>query len=71
MTPALDVKTTALRELAPRELEVARLAGRGVSNREIADELGISVRTVETYLYRVFYKLGVDSRAELAAHPEL
>ena len=70
-TPALAVKTSALRDLAPRELEVARLAGRGASNREIADELGISVRTVETYLYRIFFKLGVESRAELASHPEL
>ncbi len=65
------MKASALRDLAPRELEVARLAGRGASNKEIADELGISVRTVETYLYRIFFKLGVESRAELASHPEL
>ena len=70
-TPALAVKASALRDLAPRELEVARLAGRGASNKEIADELGISVRTVETYLYRIFFKLGVESRAELTSHPEL
>ena len=70
-TPALAVKSSALRDLAPRELEVARLAGRGASNKEIAEELGISVRTVETYLYRIFFKLGVESRAELVSHPEL
>ncbi len=48
-----------------------RLMLSGKLNKIIADELGISVRTVETYLYRIFFKLGVESRAELASHPEL
>ncbi|MGZ4692913.1 MAG: LuxR C-terminal-related transcriptional regulator [Acidimicrobiales bacterium] len=50
-----------------RESEVAVLAAKGWSSADIADELGISVRTVESHLYRVFAKLGVTNRAELAA----
>ncbi len=50
-----------------RESEVAVLAAKGWSSADIADELGISVRTVESHLYRVFAKLGVSNRAELAA----
>lgn len=71
VTPALEVKSGAVRDLTKRELEVARLAARGATNREIADELVINVRTAETYLYRIYSKLGVESRADLAAHPEL
>ena len=43
------------------------LAARGWSSRAIADELVLSVRTVESHLYRAFAKLGVTSRSELAA----
>lgn len=50
--------------LTPRERQVAALAGRS-SDREIADELGISVRTVQTHLVRVYAKLRVRSRTEL------
>ncbi len=71
MTPALEVDATAVQDLTKRELEVARLAARGATNREIAEELVVSVRTAETYLYRIFFKLGLESRAELVAHPEL
>jgi DNA-binding NarL/FixJ family response regulator len=52
--------------LSARELEVARLAAHGGSNREIADALVLSERTVENHLYRAFTKLGVASRDELA-----
>ena len=52
-------------ELSDREREIARLASAGLSNREIAERLVLSVRTVETHLLRVFRKLGVRSRAEL------
>ncbi|MDJ0312325.1 LuxR C-terminal-related transcriptional regulator [Arthrobacter sp. H35-D1] len=51
--------------LTPRELQVARLAIRGMANREIASKIGVSVRTVEGHLYQVFAKLGITSRAEL------
>ncbi|MFF5112012.1 LuxR C-terminal-related transcriptional regulator [Streptosporangium sp. NPDC000509] len=53
--------------LTDREREVATLAARGMSNRDIADRLFISIRTVEGHLYRVNARLGTTSRAELAA----
>jgi len=53
--------------LTSREEEVARLASRGLSNQAIADELVVSVRTVETHLSHVYSKLGIGSRAGLAA----
>ena len=54
-----------------RMAEVARLAATGCTNREVAEALVISERTVENHLYRVFIKLGVTSRDELAgALPE-
>ncbi|MFC8040346.1 LuxR C-terminal-related transcriptional regulator [Paenarthrobacter sp. NPDC057355] len=51
--------------LTDRERQIAKLAGKGVSNREIAMDIGVSVRTVEGHLYQVFTKLGVSSRGEL------
>jgi DNA-binding NarL/FixJ family response regulator len=64
MTPALvSIETQAL--LTARELEVAGLAAAGSSNREIAQRLEVSVRTVETQLQRVYEKLGVHRRDEL------
>jgi DNA-binding NarL/FixJ family response regulator len=50
--------------LTPRELDMLRAAARGLGNKQIADELGISARTVQTHLTRVFGKLGVSSRTE-------
>jgi DNA-binding CsgD family transcriptional regulator len=64
-TPALR-STPAAPELTRREQEVAGLAASGRSNREIADELVVSVRTVENHLQRVYAKVGVRSREELA-----
>ena len=64
MTLALvRIETQAL--LTARELEVAGLAAAGSSNREIAQHLHVSVRTVETQLQRVYEKLGVHRRDEL------
>lgn len=53
-------------DLSPREWDVAMAAARRERNREIAESLGISVRTVENHLASVFRKLGVTSRDELA-----
>ena len=50
--------------ITERELEVLKLAARGLSNRDIALQLGISVRTVQTHLSNVFNKMGVGSRTE-------
>jgi DNA-binding CsgD family transcriptional regulator len=65
-TPALapDAVTTVL---TPREREVALLAAGRASSRDIAVRLGLSVRTVDNYLSRTYTKLGISSRAELAA----
>ncbi len=52
--------------LTPQELQIARMAAAGLSNREIADRLFLSHRTVGAHLYRVFPKLGIVSRSELA-----
>ncbi len=57
-----------LDQLTERELEVLRLAAKGMSNREIAQELIISVRTVQTHLTNVFNKMGVGSRTEAVVH---
>ncbi|WP_271216328.1 helix-turn-helix transcriptional regulator [Streptosporangium carneum] len=51
--------------LSPQELEVSRLAARGLSNREIGDRMHLSPRTVGSHLYRTFPKLGISTRAEL------
>jgi len=51
--------------LTAREQEVVRLVARGMSNKAIAHQLGISPRTVEGHLNHVFDKLGTDSRTEL------
>jgi len=53
--------------LTPAERRVATLAAEGCGNREIAQQLFVSRRTVETHLTHVFQKLGVATRAELTA----
>jgi len=50
--------------LSKRELEVLKLATRGLSNQNIADELCLSLRTVQAHLGHVFNKIGVSSRTE-------
>ena len=53
--------------LSAREIEVLRLVAAGRSNREIADALFLSPRTVTTHLTHIFAKIGVDGRAEAVA----
>lgn len=65
-TPAVVAAAKPL-PLTRREREIATLAARGLSNKEIADRLTVSVRTVEGHLYRINAKLGTTTRAELAA----
>ncbi|MEV0952098.1 AAA family ATPase [Promicromonospora sp. NPDC050249] len=51
--------------LTPQELQVARLAARGLTNKEIADQLYLSHRTVGDHLYRIYPKLGITARGQL------
>ena len=55
-----------LEALTPRELQTAGLAAEGLSNREIADALYVTLKTVEWHLKHTYGKLGISSRAELA-----
>jgi DNA-binding CsgD family transcriptional regulator len=59
---------TTLDVLSPREREVFSRLARGQTQREIAEELGLSVKTVETYRARIGDKLGVKTRAELVQY---
>ena len=52
--------------LTSRETEVAQLAARGLSDRNIADELVLSIRTVQSHLASAYRKLGINSRRQLA-----
>ena len=51
--------------LTPRELEIAKLASQGLTNREIAERLVTSVRTVDNHLYQAYSKLGIRGREDL------
>jgi DNA-binding CsgD family transcriptional regulator/tetratricopeptide (TPR) repeat protein len=52
--------------LTPQEERIANLAGKGLSNRDIAEQLFLSPRTVATHLHAVYRKLGISSRSDLA-----
>jgi DNA-binding NarL/FixJ family response regulator len=54
--------------LSQREREVLELVAQGFTNQQIADHLGLSVKTVETYRARLVEKLGLQSRAELVRY---
>jgi len=62
--PMQPVPLDAGNKLSVRELEILKLAARGMSNRDIAGELGLSLRTVKGHLGEVFSKLRVGSRTE-------
>jgi len=62
------VHRTAGGELSAAERQVADLAASGATNKEIAAALFMSVKTVEAHLSRVYRKLDVRSRTELASH---
>ncbi|GIH67927.1 helix-turn-helix transcriptional regulator [Sphaerimonospora thailandensis] len=64
-TPLTDL-TGSEASLTPRELQVAQLTAAGLSGRAVADRLGLSLRTVNNHLGRVYAKLGVSGRHVLA-----
>ena len=53
-------------DLTPQELQIARTVGAGASNREAAADLFLSPKTIETHLSRIYRKLGIRSRSQLA-----
>lgn len=58
---------TGWRSLTPTEQQVVSLLAEGLSNKEVADKMFVSVRTVTTHLTHIYTKLGVGSRTELVA----
>jgi DNA-binding NarL/FixJ family response regulator len=62
--PGATPVTTALEELTPREREVMRLIATGLSNRQIAEQLFLSEKTVKTHVTRLLLKLGLTSRTQ-------
>jgi DNA-binding NarL/FixJ family response regulator len=67
LIPDGQVKTVLHEKLCDREREIVSYVVHGFPNREIADRLCISERTVSTHLVNIYQKLNVHSRAELAA----
>jgi DNA-binding CsgD family transcriptional regulator len=63
--PEILADAAGLRELTPQQRQIIRLAAAGLSNREIAQRLFLSPRTVSSHLYRSFPKLGVAGRNQL------
>jgi DNA-binding NarL/FixJ family response regulator len=63
--PTIRVLTPDRADLTPREAQLADLARRGLGNVEIAERLGVSVRTVESHIYRAMQKLDIADRREL------
>jgi DNA-binding CsgD family transcriptional regulator len=65
-TPALRQGARPL-PLTDREAEIVMMIGEGLSNRAMAERLTVSVRTVESHIYRAMAKTGTTGRDELAA----
>ncbi|WP_405891700.1 LuxR C-terminal-related transcriptional regulator [Streptomyces sp. NBC_00133] len=64
-TPILATIDDGIAPLTGREWEIALMAGTGASSRAIAEQLGVSVRTVDNHLHRIYTKLGITTRSEL------
>ncbi|MFL6192564.1 MAG: response regulator [Thermoanaerobaculia bacterium] len=66
LQPLDEARRGATENLTRREVEIIRLLGRGMGNKEIASRLGVAVTTIRTHLNSVYDKLGSTSRVELA-----
>lgn len=66
--PVLDAPGTELAKLSRRERDVLRLLAEGRRAKEIAEELGLSAKTVETYRGRIGHKLGIETLAGLVKY---
>jgi two-component system nitrate/nitrite response regulator NarL len=65
------VRTKDRKLLSQRQLQIALLVEDGLANKTIAQRLGISAATVAVHIQRIYRKLNIDSRAELARHTVL
>jgi two-component system nitrate/nitrite response regulator NarL len=65
LPPGVDAIDPAAAALTAREIEIVQMLVRGLRNKEVAAELGISEGTVKVHLHKVYEKLGVDGRVEL------
>ncbi|MFB6394808.1 LuxR C-terminal-related transcriptional regulator [Polymorphospora lycopeni] len=65
LNATLPLATAVLDQLTARESEIAAMVSTGMTNSQIAADLGLSVRTVDSHLWRVYHKLGVTNRASL------
>jgi DNA-binding NarL/FixJ family response regulator len=63
---AETVRDVHAARLTPRERDVAALVARGMTNRQIAADLVLSLRTVDTHVHHILEKLGLASRAQIA-----
>ena len=66
----VNLRPAAAGALTETERRVAELAAAGLTNRDVAQQLFLAVKTVEANLARVYRKLGITSRAELGARME-
>jgi DNA-binding NarL/FixJ family response regulator len=62
----VSIEASPFTNLTPRECDVAHRLADGKTNREIADELGISIKTVDTHRHHVMQKTGARNNVELA-----
>jgi DNA-binding NarL/FixJ family response regulator len=70
LTEPSKPKSMAVDWLTPREVDVLRLLARGLTNRQVAEKLKLSVRTVETHRANITGKLGLRTRIELIEYVE-
>lgn len=58
----------ATKVLTPREIEIVKMVGVGLRNKQIADKLGISEATVKIHIHSIYQKLGISGRVELSIY---